>query len=108
MGQSQCVCTSLPAVSIPLLSPRGGLLRNCIIRDGWHTRTLSEGARLLIQEADETPADGCFWVLLWAGANVLAQALWSVQNSRSTERLSKFVRKLRVYSISDQDDAGPW
>lgn len=69
---------------------------------------LSQGARLLIQEVDETPADGSFWVLLWGGANVLAQALWSVQNSRSTERLSTFVRKLRVYSISDQDDAGPW
>ncbi|KAE8139927.1 hypothetical protein BDV38DRAFT_280398 [Aspergillus pseudotamarii] len=69
---------------------------------------LSVGARLLIQEVDETSADGSFWVLLWGGANVLAQALWSVQNSRSTESLSTFVRKLRVYSISDQDDAGPW
>lgn len=28
--------------------------------------------------------------------------------TRSAENVEKFVAKLRVYSISDQDDAGPW
>jgi len=31
-----------------------------------------------------------------------------VRATRSSEDLDKFVAKLRVYSISDQDDAGPW
>jgi len=31
-----------------------------------------------------------------------------VRRTRSSDALDAFVRKLRVYSISDQDDAGPW
>jgi hypothetical protein len=45
---------------------------------------------------------------LWGGANTLAQALVQVRQTRSPEALAAFVAKLRVYSISDQDDAGPW
>lgn len=48
------------------------------------------------------------WVTAWGGPNVLAQALWKVKNTRSSEELTKFVSKLRVYTISDQDDSGPW
>jgi hypothetical protein len=39
---------------------------------------------------------------------VLAQALWKVRETRSKEELEKFVAKLRIYTISDQDDTGPW
>ena len=39
---------------------------------------------------------------------MLAQALWKVRATRSPEALAKFVAKLRVYTISDQDDSGPW
>jgi hypothetical protein len=46
--------------------------------------------------------------LVWGGPNVLAQALWKVRETRSPEELKKFVSKLRVYTISDQDDSGPW
>ena len=45
---------------------------------------------------------------VWGGPNVLAQALWKVRETRSPESLQKFVAKLRVYTISDQDDSGPW
>src|SRR5207247_4840461 len=31
-----------------------------------------------------------------------------VRATRSPQDLAKFVARLRVYSISDQDDAGPW
>jgi hypothetical protein len=48
------------------------------------------------------------WVSVWGGAKDLAQALWRVRQSRSEDEVRIFVSKLRVYSISDQDDAGPW
>jgi hypothetical protein len=38
----------------------------------------------------------------------LAQALWEVKNTRSQGELDAFVAKLRVYTISDQDDSGRW
>lgn len=40
--------------------------------------------------------------------NVLAQALWKVRATRSEVELDKFVSRLRVYTISDQDDSAPW
>lgn len=67
----------------------------------------SPGSELLIQAADrgdERP----LWVTVWGGPNVLAQALWKVRATRSPQALAKFVSKLRVYTISDQDDSGPW
>lgn len=48
------------------------------------------------------------WVLVWGGPNCLAQALWKVRATRSPEDVDHFVSKLRVYTISDQDDTGPW
>jgi hypothetical protein len=33
---------------------------------------------------------------------------WKVRTTRSTGELERFVAKLRVYTISDQDDSGPW
>jgi hypothetical protein len=47
-------------------------------------------------------------VPVWGGPNVLAQALWKVRETRSKAELEKFVAALRVYTISDQDDSGPW
>jgi hypothetical protein len=48
------------------------------------------------------------WVPVWGGPNVLAQALWKVRETRSPRELDGFIAKLRVYTISDQDDSGPW
>ena len=48
------------------------------------------------------------WVTVWGGPNVLAQALWKVRATRTAEALDRFVSRLRVYAISDQDDSGPW
>jgi hypothetical protein len=45
---------------------------------------------------------------VWGGPNCLAQALWKVRATRTPEALARFVAKLRVYTISDQDDSGPW
>lgn len=67
----------------------------------------SDGAKALIAAADRLD-DRPLWVPLWGGANTLAQALVQVRATRSPAALTAFVAKLRVYSISDQDDAGPW
>ena len=69
---------------------------------------LCECTKLLIRPIDALPNDGHIWVLLWGGANVLAQARLTVKNSRSEDELEKFAAKLRFYAISDQDDYRPW
>src|SRR4029453_7595098 len=48
------------------------------------------------------------WVLAWGGANTLAQALLHVRATRTPPQADALVARLRVYAISDQDDAGPW
>jgi len=67
----------------------------------------SSGSEMLIAAADRDDPRP-LWVPVWGGANVLAQALWKVQATRSNKELKKFVARLRVYTISDQDDSGPW
>jgi Protein of unknown function (DUF1593) len=68
---------------------------------------LSDGAKALIEAADRDDARP-LWISLWGGANTLAQALDHVRKTRNEAALERFVAKLRVASISDQDDAGPW
>jgi Protein of unknown function (DUF1593) len=67
---------------------------------------MSAGAQAIIDAADRDDARP-LWISIWGGANTLAQALGTVRDNRSAEALARFVGKLRVYSISDQDDAGP-
>lgn len=67
----------------------------------------SEGSDWLIEvvdKEDERP----LWVSVWGGVNVLAQALWKVRQTRTPEALDKFVSKIRVYTISDQDNSAFW
>lgn len=68
--------------------------------------TLSTGAELLISAAGNS--NETLHVLLWGGANVLAEALDHVNRTGSQQDLDTLVSRLHVYSISDQDDAGPW
>ncbi|MBX2816682.1 MAG: DUF1593 domain-containing protein [Saprospiraceae bacterium] len=48
------------------------------------------------------------WISVWGGANTLAQALFYIQESYSKEEVTRLISKLRVYTISDQDDSGIW
>src|SRR5579872_2740398 len=48
------------------------------------------------------------WVCIWGGANTLAQALVDLRATKSPDEMHTLIFRLRVYSISDQDDAGPW
>jgi Protein of unknown function (DUF1593) len=68
---------------------------------------MSPGAQQIIDAADR-PDSRPLWITVWGGANTLAQALLHVRETRSPAAVDRFVSKLRVYSISDQDDAGPW
>lgn len=65
------------------------------------------GSRLIVQ-AIEKDDPRPLWVSVWGGANSLAQALYSLRATRSAEDLSRLVSRLRVYTISDQDDSGAW
>ncbi len=67
----------------------------------------SEGAQAIIRAADRDDARP-LWISIWGGANTLAQALIKVRATRPPAAVDRFIEKLRVYSISDQDDAGPW
>lgn len=67
----------------------------------------SEGSEWIIEVVDR-PDPRPVWIPIWGGANCLAQALWKVNQTRSPEEVKAFVDKLRVYTISDQDDSGPW
>ena len=73
------------------------------VGDGFDT----EGSDWIIRQADK-PDPRPLWVTLWGGAADLAQALYHVRATRTPDQVKAFVAKLRVYSISDQDDAGPW
>lgn len=48
------------------------------------------------------------WVAVWGGANTLAQALYRIERERTPQQAARLVKKLRVYTISDQDDSGIW
>jgi hypothetical protein len=67
----------------------------------------SAAARAIIAAVDR-PDPRPVWVLCWGGTVDLAQALWQVRATRSPAQVKRFLSHLRVYSISDQDDAGPW
>lgn len=62
----------------------------------------SPGSDWIIKLADEDD-DRPIWVTVWGGGNTLAQAIWQVQEARSKEELRSFLKKLRVYTITDQD-----
>jgi hypothetical protein len=67
----------------------------------------SAGADLIVEAAmKEDPRP--LWVLGWGGTNTLAQALQKARTGRTAKEMDALVAKLRVYAISDQDDAGPW
>lgn len=65
------------------------------------------GSQHLINVLDR-PDPRPVWVTVWGGANTLAQALTDLRATRSAAEVQAAVAKMRVYTISDQDDAGPW
>ena len=67
----------------------------------------SDGAKALLAAMErEDPRP--LWVCVWGGANTLAQALMDLRATKPAEETARIVGRVRVYSISDQDDAGAW
>lgn len=58
----------------------------------------------VVDKKDDRPV----WISIWGGATDLAQALWKVKHTRDAGHVQQFIRKIRVWSIADQDAAGPW
>ena len=67
----------------------------------------SPGSDAIIKALDKDDARP-LWIAAWGGANTLAQALYKLRETRKPEELARLVGKLRVYTISDQDDSGSW
>lgn len=65
----------------------------------------SQGSDFIIQLVDEVD-DRPLWVVAWGGGNTLAQAIWRVKQERTENELRRFLKKIRVYTITDQDV--PW
>jgi Protein of unknown function (DUF1593) len=66
----------------------------------------SEGSRAIVK-ALERDDPRPLWICIWGGSGTLAQALLDLSAAHKADETEKLVAKLRVYSISDQDDAGP-
>ncbi|HEX6889992.1 MAG TPA: nucleoside hydrolase-like domain-containing protein [Chryseolinea sp.] len=67
----------------------------------------SEGSEWIVQalsKSDPRP----IWFCVWGGPNTLAQALWKIKKTKSATDAQKLLSKVRIYTISDQDDSGPW
>jgi hypothetical protein len=65
------------------------------------------GSQLILralESSDQRP----LWVTAWGGPNTLAQALFSLREARGADAANELIAKLRVYTISDQDDSGAW
>ena len=67
----------------------------------------SEGSDWIIQELEKDD-DRPLWISTWGGVNTLAQALYKIEKTKSKEEANNLISKLRVYTISDQDDSGIW
>jgi hypothetical protein len=67
----------------------------------------SEGSDWIIRTL-ESNDDRPLWITVWGGVNTLAQSLYTLRATRPPGEVDRLVSKLRVYTISDQDDSGPW
>jgi hypothetical protein len=68
---------------------------------------LSDGGSLLLKRLQEE-SDQPLWVLAWGGTNVLAQVLYKIHDTYSATEAATLRSRLRVYTVSDQDDTGAW
>jgi len=67
----------------------------------------TEGAQWIIDcldRDDPRPLNVCFW----GGQTDFAQALWQVKQDRGPQGLANLTKKIRVYSIGDQDHIFDW
>lgn len=58
----------------------------------------------IVDKPDKRPV----YVCAWGGPYEVAQAIWKVKNTRTTDELKSFLRQLRIYSIGRQDNTLQW
>jgi len=58
----------------------------------------------VLEEKDERP----LWISVWGGVSTLAQALYKINKTKTEAEVKELITKLRIYTISDQDDSGIW
>lgn len=85
----------------PMAGPKVPVERS--VGEGKDTEA-SEWITAVVDRPDPRPVR----VVIWGGSTDLAQALWKVRRTRTLEELRRFVSKLRVHAIGDQDSTGPW
>jgi parallel beta-helix repeat protein len=67
----------------------------------------SEASDALINVVDRSDPRPV-WVCVWGGSREVAQALWKVRATRSPTELERFLNKLRIYLVANQDSTTPW
>ncbi len=67
----------------------------------------SEGSDWIIEVLEEDD-DRPLWISVWGGPNTLAQALYKIRETKSKKEAQRLYAKIRVYTISDQDDSAIW
>ena len=67
----------------------------------------SEASDALIAIVDK-PDPRPVYIGIWGDCSVIAQAVWKVQNTRSTAELETFLSKLRIHQIATQDGTIGW
>ncbi|WP_299531982.1 DUF1593 domain-containing protein [Ulvibacterium sp.] len=66
----------------------------------------TEGSDWIIEAVKQS--SGPVNIAVWGGACDLAQALWKVRETATSEELELFIKKLRVYFIGKQDSSNDW
>ena len=67
----------------------------------------SEGSEWILRTLEQDDARP-LWISVWGGSNTFAQALFDLRLRKSEDDCRALVSRLRVYTISDQDDSGIW
>jgi hypothetical protein len=89
----------------PSVAHLRSLIKNGNPQRGWenvgegHDTEGSEWIIKCVDKADLRPLN----IAIWGGQTDLAQALWKVKSTRSTDAYSAFISKIRIYDIADQD-----
>lgn len=69
---------------------------------------MSGAATSLVHAVDKGSSSDPLWIAGWGGANVLAEALNHVAQTRDATAAAEFVSKIRYHGASDQDNAAVW
>ncbi|KAI0969245.1 hypothetical protein F4678DRAFT_439841 [Xylaria arbuscula] len=67
---------------------------------------ISDGAQRIISSLQESTEP--LFITAWGGTNTLAQALYHMDNTMTSAEAWELRSRIRLYTISDQDNSGAW